>query len=327
MWLETVRYLLGPTRLLPMVALAVPLALAQYTVSVDRPLSTAITAVLFGGFIAVGPWSWRWAHSKTGLLRWLWPVVALAPFGLAFGMTALTDAVPSVLFSTLSGALGASLYLVGSWGLGRDIELEIGLIEAERRAEALDQAARSARLLALDAHLDPHFLFNTLNAIAEWCAIDPERAEEAILDLAGVLRTIQEGVAAPMWPLERELDLARQVLALHETRDPDQIAVAITSSATDEQVPPLLLLPLIENAVTHGPARGVSGVISIEVDVETEHMAVTVRNPGAFSGPRSGGLGLQSVRDRIALAWGETAQLDIRADGATTAATVRWRRA
>src|SRR5262249_24898000 len=80
------------------------------------------------------------------------------------------------------------LFMVGGWGLGRDIGWEASLRRERMRTAALAREAEHAQLLALRAQLDPHFLFNTLNAIAEWCRTDGETAESAVLELASLLR-------------------------------------------------------------------------------------------------------------------------------------------
>ena len=128
------------------------------------------------------------------------------------------------------------------------------------------------------------------------------------------------------WPLSTELDLARRVLELHQARDPERFQIALDLAVCDEQVPPLLLLPLVENAVTHGPARGARGTIRIAVRA-TDPVEVEIRNPGRYAGPRAGGTGLASVHDRLALAWGQRGSLVVRGEGEETIATVRWPRA
>ena len=91
-----------------------------------------------------------------------------------------------------------ALFLVGGWGLGaRHLARAASLERSEARASTLAREAERAQLLALRSHLDPHFLFNTLNAIAEWCREDGEVAERAVLQLSAMLRTVLEGVHAP----------------------------------------------------------------------------------------------------------------------------------
>ena len=83
-----------------------------------------------------------------------------------------------------------ALFLVGGWGLARDIWFERRLARAEAQVVGLAREAERAQLMALRTHLDPHFLFNTLNAIAEWCRQDGETAERAVLQLSAMLRTV-----------------------------------------------------------------------------------------------------------------------------------------
>src|SRR4029077_13534367 len=135
------------------------------------------------------------------------------------GQTLLTAPTSVVVF--------LALFLVGGWGLGRDMWLENELARAGARATLLAREAEGAQLLALRSHLDPHFLFNTLNAIAEWCREDGETAERAVLQLSAMLRTVLEGVKIPTWPLARELELARTLFALHLLRDPELFTITI----------------------------------------------------------------------------------------------------
>ena len=93
--------------------------------------------------------------------------------------------------------------------------LEATQAEEASRGEALTREAEHAQLLALRSHLDPHFLFNTLNAIAEWCRSDGLVAEKAILQLSSMLRTMMTGIQETGWPLAKELELPQE-LALDE---------------------------------------------------------------------------------------------------------------
>ncbi|HEU4533708.1 MAG TPA: histidine kinase, partial [Polyangiaceae bacterium] len=137
----------------------------------------------------------------------------LLPRLLGVGPTFLTDAG--------SLPVATALFWVGGWGLGRDIDRHEGLEAARRRAAELEREAERAELAALRSQLDPHFLFNTLNAIAEWCREDGEVAERAILTLSTMLRTTLEGVKRPGWPLRDELRLSAMLVELHAVRDPE----------------------------------------------------------------------------------------------------------
>ena len=141
---------------------------------------------------------------------------------LAMKPTLMTD-VPGVLVTMV-------LFATGGFAVAHDIETELSLARERMRSEQLARAAEQAHLMALRAHLDPHFLFNTLNAIAEWCRQDPEVAEQATLRLAQMLRVILEGVSAERWPLSRELDLVRDLFELHRTRDPERLSYTVHDS-------------------------------------------------------------------------------------------------
>jgi LytS/YehU family sensor histidine kinase len=231
----------------------------------------------------------------------------------------------SIFLDTLTWYSAVPLFWAGSWALGRDIEWEVSLKNSEARAAALEKQAERAQLLALRSHLDPHFLFNTLNAIAEWCREDPQVAERATLQLSAMLRTILTGVKASAWPLRDELTLVRQLLELHRTRDPERFMFDLEVSAEAEpiSVPPLMFLSLAENAVKHGPAAGHAGRIQLRAWIEGERLCVTLENPGPFRGPREGADGLSTIVKRLELAYDGQAKMRHTSDGQTTIATLQ----
>ncbi len=180
-------------------------------------------------------------------------------------------------------------------------------------------------MLALRSHLDPHFLFNTLNAIAEWCRDDGEVAERAVLQLSAMLRTVLEGVHAPSWSLREEMDLVGTLFALHGLRDPQRIRFVqrLPDPLPDLAVPPMLFLPLADNAVKHGVAAGHGGEVVLEVGTAAAgQVLVRLENGGPFTGRRAGGLGLAMVERRLALAYDGRATFRIAASGARTVAEV-----
>jgi LytS/YehU family sensor histidine kinase len=276
---------------------------------------------LFVAFCLVAPAGYRLLARSTGSV-WLghlfyvllcattvFGVVALARSGLGLAWTYVVD--PSSL-----GILWV-LFLVGGWGLARDIELEAGFVAERQRAERLAESAERAPLLALRAHLDPHFLFNTLNAIAEWCREDPAVAEAATLKLASMLRTMLGGIRSPSWPLATEIELARSLFDLYAIRDRARFRFRIDAPdpLPDVQVPPMLFLPLVENAVTHGPSAGHSGevVVRLRRDTDAPHvLEIEDRESQRFGGRRAGGEGIAMVERRLALAYGGRARLSRR---------------
>jgi two-component system sensor histidine kinase AlgZ len=225
----------------------------------------------------------------------------LLPRALEVGRTFLTD----------SGSLlvAVVLYLVGGWGLGRDIELERDLAQS--------------RVVAMRAHLDPHFLYNTLNAIAEWCREDAAQAETAILRLSAMLEGVFAGLEQRAWPLRRELALLEDLVALHRVRDPGALSLelGIEGPADDVEVSPLVLLLLLENAIKHGARKGYRGPITVGVTIQPGDVRVVVENPGPYQ-PGGPGRGLTMLRRQLEVAYGADASIEIEALDARTRATL-----
>jgi two-component system, LytTR family, sensor histidine kinase AlgZ len=220
--------------------------------------------------------------------------------------------------------VAGALFLVGGWGLGRDIVLEETLARERVKAVALARAAENAQLLALRSHLDPHFLFNTLNAIAEWCREDGEVAERAVLQLSAMLRAVLAGVKAPTWPLSRELELVETLFELHLLRDPQRFTfrVQVPDSLRELPVPPLLLLPLAENAMKHGPSAGHAGEVRLWAEERGSKVQLHLENPGSYRGPREGSDGLPTLRRRLDVAYGGHATLTLAEREGCTRATL-----
>lgn len=193
----------------------------------------------------------------------------------------------------------------------------------ERRAHALTLLAGRAELQALRARIDPHFLFNALNAIAELIHLDPPRAEAAVERLAKVFRYTLRRSEQEWVRVEEEVDFVRSYLELERVRFGARLAVdvRISEPARDALVPAMVLSVLVENAVKHGIARR-RGPARIEIDVAGEgdgrlRLAVRDSGPGfpAGSGPEgAGGHGLRNTLDRLRGHFGEAARLEARRD-------------
>lgn len=183
--------------------------------------------------------------------------------------------------------------------------------QASREAELL---ARDAELRALKAQINPHFLFNSLNSITALTMVDPARAREMCIRLSDFLRnTLGLGEKeAISW--REELALSRTYLDVEQVRFGSRLRVEIDvdEACADCMVPPLVLQPLVENAVKHGIATMVDGgLIRVEGRVVDGVMAVVVANdfdPDSPS-PRRHGLGLRNVRSRLATRFGDAARL------------------
>jgi two-component system, LytTR family, sensor histidine kinase AlgZ len=326
----TLRALLEPKRLAPILLVCSPMVAAQGRYSRD-PLAVPLGVLMCALFVFLAPLAWRVLFPEVlpvrqGLVR----LVLYA--GLGAGVVLTTGVVlPTLLgmghtFLTTRYTLlvAGALFLVGGWGLGRDIGLEETLTRERAKAVALARAAESAQLLALRSHLDPHFLFNTLNAIAEWCREDGEVAERAVLQLSAMLRAVLAGVKSPTWPLARELELVETLFALHLLRDPQRFTfrVQVPDSLRELAVPPLLLLPLAENAVKHGPAAGYGGEVRLWAEERAGRVRLQLENPGPYRGPREGSDGLPTLRRRLEVAYGGRAALALAEHEGHTRATL-----
>jgi two-component system sensor histidine kinase AlgZ len=330
MWWNTLRALAVERRAVPIALVCVPIVILETRFGGLR--GTLLAATIFAGFLSIGPPSYRalvpvWAAGTRNLPRLLLFALLDVTYVVSFGIVLprLLQVKTSIFLDSITWYSAVPLFWAGSWALGRDIEWEVSLKNAEARAAALEKQAERAQLLALRSHLDPHFLFNTLNAIAEWCREDPKVAERATLQLSAMLRTILTGVKAAAWPLGDELSLVRQLLELHRARDPERFGFELEVSGETEQVPvpPLMFLSLAENAVKHGPAAGHAGRIQLRAWIEDERLCVALQNPGPFRGPRAGADGLTTIVKRLELAYDGQARMQHTSDGQTTIASLR----
>ena len=175
---------------------------------------------------------------------------------------------------------------------------------AERRVLESQVTAREAELRALRAQLNPHFLFNSLNSISALTGSDPEGARRMCQQLGEFLRVSLSLGARERVALAEELALAEHYLAIEQVRFGSRLAVEqyIEPGAAACLVPPLLIQPLIENAVKHGVADRVQGgTVRISAQVRGRSLEIVVENPRDPGAPprRGQGLGLENVRQRL----------------------------
>ena len=170
------------------------------------------------------------------------------------------------------------------------------------------EAEARARLQALQARIHPHFLFNTLNAIAGLIPGRPDQAEQAVLDLADLLRSALADRASI--PLSEELALTRRYLAIESLRMGERLRVdwrLDDDLPLDIALPPLLLQPLVENAVRHGIQQlPDGGTLSIRVEKQARDLRFTIANPRPVSGAAAEPgqrLAQNNVRQRLQLAY------------------------
>ncbi len=215
------------------------------------------------------------------------------------GLTAIGSSA-SFVFSTLLAV-----------GLVTIVFFRYLLIRTRWKAQLI--AESEARVQALQARIRPHFLFNSLNTIASLIPVDPDNAESATEDLADIFRGSMRR-ADRLISLEEELRLAQQYLAMEQRRLGERLEVVWRAEELPPgaQVLPLMLQPLLENAVSHGvQPRSTGGEITVYGRAEGDNIVITIGNPMAPEGmDKPGhGLALKNIRERLELAFGGRASL------------------
>jgi signal transduction histidine kinase len=182
----------------------------------------------------------------------------------------------------------------------------------EKRELKAREMASLAQLEALRARINPHFLFNSLNSIAQLISSDPERAEACVERLAEIFRYLLQSDNRSFVTLQDELDIADAYLDIERARFGDRLAVdfVVDDGALNGTVPTLILQPLIENAVRHGVSQKVGGgTVSIEAALDGGDLRVVVRDTGVgmregVEAALSAGVGLRNVHDRLVQLYG-----------------------
>ena len=184
------------------------------------------------------------------------------------------------------------------------------------RNRALSPALAEARLQALQARIRPHFLFNSLNAVLSLMRAEPRRAETALEDLSELFRVLMAD-NRKLIPLEQELELCRQYLDIEALRLEERLNVEwhVGDLPDDAMVPPLILQPLLENAVYHGIEPSAQpGTISIHIQRKSERLEMILSNPVPQSArPQSGNkMALANIEERLQLHFDAEATLATR---------------
>jgi len=178
------------------------------------------------------------------------------------------------------------------------------------------EAEARARVDALQARIRPHFLFNSLNTIAALTRSQPEQAEEAVEDLADMFRAILGG--RDRVPLEEEIEVAKRYLHMESLRLGERLKIEwdLQDLPLQQTIPPLLLQPLLENAVYHGigPLPD-GGTVSLRGYRDNKDVVLEVSNPlpppGCESGHDGNHMALENIRQRLELAFGSKGKLEV----------------
>lgn len=190
----------------------------------------------------------------------------------------------------------------------------------EQQATELWARAREQELAAIKAQVHPHFLFNTLNSISATLKRDPEQARTMIAKLAGMMRYTLDGSDRDLVPLRDEIDFTRRYLDLERHRFSDrleaQVDIQADEEALDTPVPPMVLQPLVENALRHGIAPSEEGgTVTVQVAAKNDRIHVRVEDTGVGPGDEDllsaseNGTGLANTSTRLQHTYGPNAAL------------------
>jgi len=255
-----------------------------------------------------------WLLATCGLKRALGvlPGAAQAAVAVVLGAAcALVGAAPTIWLST-EAAVSRFAWLAPA--LAGAAFAAVVYMWLQLRAKATLPAGTTARLAELQSRIRPHFLFNTLNTALALVRLDPARAEGVLEDLAELFRVAMSDSSASV-SLAEEVALAQRYLAIEQIRFGARLQVSweLDADAGVARVPPLLLQPLVENAVRHGiePAPE-GGSIRVRTRVKGGRVQVSIVNsvPGTPSRPGNG-IALRNVRERLRLMHDVAAQFEV----------------
>ena len=191
--------------------------------------------------------------------------------------------------------------------------------EVEERRLQLEVLSREAELRALRAQINPHFLYNSLNSISALTTLDPAGARRMCVLLADFLRDTLAISAHDQIPLADELALTDRFLGIEQVRFGQRLQVErhVDAGTSRCRVPPLVLQPLVENAVQHGIAGLIDGgVIRLDVARRNGRLSIAIENPRDADAPASTrrGVGIDNVRQRLHAMFGADARLETRTE-------------
>ncbi len=186
-------------------------------------------------------------------------------------------------------------------------------------AKAYSPALAEARLQALQARIRPHFLFNSLNAVLSLIRRDPRRAERALEDLADLFRTLMSE-PRQFVRLADEIALLERYAGLEQLRLGERLRITweLDAAPSDALLPPLVLQPLLENAVFHGVEPGTAaGEVVVRIERRGDRVLACIENPYVADQQRRAGnrMALENIRERLALFFDAEARIRTSADG------------
>lgn len=180
----------------------------------------------------------------------------------------------------------------------------------------LESLVKELELQTIKAHINPHFIFNSLNSIRALVDENPQRARKAVTELSNILRSSMHAEKLETVPLEKELSIVKDYLALENMRFEDRLKVEyeIDEDTLNLPVPPMMLQTLVENAIKHGISRQINGgVVKVSSEIRGNYYELMVQNTGQLNGnANADGFGISSTTSRLSLMYGSRGKFDIR---------------
>ncbi len=253
-------------------------------------------AVLGTAIVTGSLWGYAYATGKKGMLAWMGSVEQI-----------MTGFVISLIISSVISLL---------WKRRADeLTTQIAFAEERERVEAAERGATEANLRALQAQIEPHFLFNTLANVTSLIHPQPDKAKLMLEQFIAYLRATLASTREARTTFAQEFAMMRNFLSILEIRMGDRLKVHIVLPAelADAHLPPMLLQPLIENAIKHGLEPKIEGgSVTLKAERVGDAIRVSVIDTGlGFGNTPSNGIGLKNVRERMSKLYGDQGGVSI----------------
>jgi two-component system, LytTR family, sensor kinase len=279
---------------------------------------------------------WRWHGEKLRRAGWRYLLFVMGPLSIVLGIG--VEMLLVGIFPQLTMARGHLSYWQRlDFSLGEEFLENTAVFwaayaivrgmghyrESRQREKAMSELAvelAEARMMALRMQINPHFLFNTMNAISSLMYTDVHAADRMMEQLSNMLRVSLARGSQQMITMREEIEFVEMYLTLQDIRSSGRVRqeIDVDPRLHDALVPAMLLQPLVENAYVHGLSKvSDGGFIEIVVKPERDMMQISVRNAGLGlqaaerNGTRGAGIGLSNARSRLRLHFGDQAHLDL----------------